>query len=86
MAADLVRQKQDLSGQFRSDGHLFAGNSFNTGGGPVNITSDSMSDAIVLPFLVCCLSGTNRLARTIPTRPTCDGSSRGEDQDLEQQG
>jgi hypothetical protein len=56
MAADVARLKQDLSGQFQTDGHLFAGNAFNTGGGHINIISNSMSDTVVLLFLVRCLS------------------------------
>lgn len=53
MGGDVARLKQDLSGQFQIDGHLFAGNAFNTGGGPINIISNSMSDTVVLPSLVC---------------------------------
>ena len=56
MAANVTRLNQDLSGQFQIDGHLFAGNTFNTGGGPINIISNSMSDIVVLLSLVCSLS------------------------------
>jgi hypothetical protein len=56
MAADVTRLNQDLSGQFQTDGHLFAGNAFNTGGGDINIISNSMSDTVVLLSLACCLS------------------------------
>jgi hypothetical protein len=58
MAAGVTRLNQDLSGRFQSDGHLFAGNAFNTGGGPINIISNSMSDTVVLLSLVCSLSRT----------------------------
>jgi hypothetical protein len=40
--------------------NVFAGNSFNTEDGPFNIISDSMSDAVVLPSLVCRLSRTTQ--------------------------
>ena len=49
MAGNVVRSRQDFSGQYRSEGPQFVGSTINTEGGPFYLTSDSMSDAVVVP-------------------------------------
>ena len=51
MAGNVVRSRQDFSGQYRSEGPQFVGSTINTEGGPFYLTSDSMSDCR------CALSG-----------------------------
>jgi hypothetical protein len=43
MAGNVVRLRQDFSGQYRSEGPQFVGSIINTEGGPFYLTSDSMS-------------------------------------------
>lgn len=43
IAGNVVRLRQDFSGQYRSEGPQFVGSIINTGGSPFYLTSDSMS-------------------------------------------
>jgi len=54
MADNVVRSTQDFSGRYQSDGPQFVGSTINTAGGSIYL--DSMSDAVVVPSLVCRLS------------------------------
>jgi hypothetical protein len=49
MAANVARSRQDFPGQYRSGGSQLVGNTINTEGGPIYLTSDSMSNAVVVP-------------------------------------
>jgi NACHT domain len=49
MAANIARSRQDFPGQYRSGGSQLVGNTINTEGGPIYLTSDSMSNPVVVP-------------------------------------
>lgn len=75
MADNVVRSRQDFSGQYRSEGPQFVGNTIDTAGGSIYLTSDSMSDAVIVPSLVCRLSRAAQARRSIILTSNAYGTS-----------